>query len=172
MAELEAIAREKLDAKHEIRQVLDKYADLHGISPKVINELVWGYVDDLLGDMFFELRKSCAPSATKRPISADHGAQSGRCARSTAASLTLDRRPPSEAQLRRVRQSGLGIQAANRSQVGARYQVGRISGAGSHQRQARSCSRGVALTGRASSARSPKRYRSCALSARSSTARS
>ena len=52
IAELEAIAREKLGAKHEIRQVLDKYADLHGISPKVINELVWGYVDDMLGAMY------------------------------------------------------------------------------------------------------------------------
>ena len=82
-------------------------------------------------------RRSCGPSATKLQTSADHGAQSGRCACSIAASLTLDRRPPSEAQLRRVRQSGLGIQAANRCEVGARDQVGRISGAGSHQRQAR-----------------------------------
>ena len=39
------IARDKLDAKHEIRLVLDKYAEAHGISPKAINELVWGYVD-------------------------------------------------------------------------------------------------------------------------------
>ena len=57
VAELERIERHKLDAKHEIRLVLDKYAELHGISPKVINNLVWGYVDDMLGDMFFDLEE-------------------------------------------------------------------------------------------------------------------
>ena len=57
IAELEAISREKLDAKHEIRLVLDKYADLHGISPKAINELVWRYVDDMLGDMYVDVEE-------------------------------------------------------------------------------------------------------------------
>ena len=67
IAELEAIAREKLDAKHEIRQVLDKYAELHGISPKVINEVVWGYVDDMLGDMFFDLEEELARERDEAP---------------------------------------------------------------------------------------------------------
>ena len=57
IAELEAISREKLDAKHEIRLVLDKYADLQGISPKAINELVWRYVDDMLGDMYVDVEE-------------------------------------------------------------------------------------------------------------------
>ena len=57
VAELEAIAREKLDAKHEIRLVLDKYADSHGISPKAINKLVWRYVEDMLGDMYVDVEE-------------------------------------------------------------------------------------------------------------------
>ena len=57
IAELEAITRDKLDAKHEIRLVLDRYAELHGISAKVINDVVWSYVDDALGDMFFEIEE-------------------------------------------------------------------------------------------------------------------
>jgi hypothetical protein len=69
IAELDAITREKLDAKHELRQVLDKYADLHGISPKVINEVVWGYVDDMLGDMFFELEEELRTERDEAPES-------------------------------------------------------------------------------------------------------
>jgi hypothetical protein len=64
---LEAISREKLDAKHEIRQVLDKYADLHGISPKAINELVWRYVDDMLGDMYFDLEEELRTERDEAP---------------------------------------------------------------------------------------------------------
>jgi len=67
VAELERIDREKLDAKHEIRLVLDKYAELNGISPKVINGLVWGYVDDMLGDMFFDLEDELRTERDEAP---------------------------------------------------------------------------------------------------------
>jgi hypothetical protein len=52
--ELQTLRRDKLEAKHEIRQVLDKYAGRHGIEANEVNQLVWGYVDDLLGDLFYE----------------------------------------------------------------------------------------------------------------------
>ena len=38
-----------------IELVLDRLADKHGISHKVSAKAVEGYVDDMLGDVFFEL---------------------------------------------------------------------------------------------------------------------
>ena len=67
VAELARIERDKVEAKYEIRLVLDKYAELHGISPKSINELVWGYVDDMLGDMFFELEDELQAERDEAP---------------------------------------------------------------------------------------------------------
>ena len=67
IAQLEHIERDKVEAKHEIRLVLDKYAELHGISPKVINEVVWGYVDDALGDMFFEIEEELRAERDEAP---------------------------------------------------------------------------------------------------------
>ena len=67
IAEHEAITREKLDAKHEIRQLLEKYAKLHDISSKVINEVVWGYVDDMLGDLFFDLEEELRTERDEAP---------------------------------------------------------------------------------------------------------
>jgi hypothetical protein len=37
-----------------MRQVLDKYADKYGIRPKDVNELIWGYADDMISDLFYE----------------------------------------------------------------------------------------------------------------------
>ena len=52
--ELAQLRRDKLEAKYEIRQVLDKYAARHGVEAGEVNRLVTGYVDDLLGDLFYE----------------------------------------------------------------------------------------------------------------------
>jgi len=52
--ELVQLRRDKLDAKHEIRLVLDRYAARHGVEAGEVNRLVRGYVDDLLGDLFYE----------------------------------------------------------------------------------------------------------------------
>jgi len=43
-----------LDAKYEIRQVLDRYREKYRISARLTNEAMWGYVDDLLSDFFYE----------------------------------------------------------------------------------------------------------------------
>ena len=40
---------------------------MHGISPKVINEVVWGYVDDMLGDMFFDLEEELRTERDEAP---------------------------------------------------------------------------------------------------------
>ena len=52
--QLRQLEQDKLDAKYEIRQVLDRYREKYRISPKQVNEAVWGYVDDLLDDFFYD----------------------------------------------------------------------------------------------------------------------
>jgi len=49
---LQQIDKDKLEAKHEMRQVLDKYADKYGIRPRDVNDLVWRYADDMIADLF------------------------------------------------------------------------------------------------------------------------
>ena len=52
--QLRQIEQDKLDAKYEIRQILDRFRDKYRFSAKQVNETVWGYVDDLLDDFFYE----------------------------------------------------------------------------------------------------------------------
>ena len=52
--QLRQLEHNKLDAKHEIRHVLDRYREKYRISARQVNQAVWGYVDDLLDDFFFE----------------------------------------------------------------------------------------------------------------------
>jgi hypothetical protein len=52
--QLRQLEQDKLDAKYEIRQVLDRYREKYRISAKQVNQAVWGYVDDLLDDFFYE----------------------------------------------------------------------------------------------------------------------
>ncbi|CAN5251534.1 hypothetical protein BH10PSE6_BH10PSE6_06610 [soil metagenome] len=44
----------RLEAKHRIRTVLDEYANKHDISPKEVTKLIYGYVDDMLSDFFYD----------------------------------------------------------------------------------------------------------------------
>ncbi len=53
--ELDQLAQDKLKAKAEIRDALDRLADKHGISIAEINAAVHGYVDDMLGDLTYEV---------------------------------------------------------------------------------------------------------------------
>jgi hypothetical protein len=52
--QLRQFERDKLDAKHEIRQVLDRHRERYRISAHQVNETMWAYVDDLLSDFFYE----------------------------------------------------------------------------------------------------------------------
>jgi hypothetical protein len=61
--QLRQLEQDKLDAKHEIRQILDRYREKYRISARRTNEAMWGYVDDLLSDFFYE--KEEAPRSTK-----------------------------------------------------------------------------------------------------------
>lgn len=53
--ELDQLARDKLAAKAEIREVLDRLADRHGIPHSETNAAVHGYVDDMLSDLTYEV---------------------------------------------------------------------------------------------------------------------
>jgi hypothetical protein len=55
---LQQLEKDKIEAKFEMRQVLDKYADKYGIAPKDVNELIWGYADDMIGDLFYETEEA------------------------------------------------------------------------------------------------------------------
>ena len=57
IAALEEIQRDKLEATYAIELLLDGLAQKHGISHTVIAKAVRGYVDDMLGDVFFELEE-------------------------------------------------------------------------------------------------------------------
>jgi hypothetical protein len=52
--ELVQLRRDKLDAKVEIREVLEKYARRHDVEFDEVTKVVQGYVDDLVNDLFFE----------------------------------------------------------------------------------------------------------------------
>lgn len=52
--QLRQLEKDKLDAKYEIRQVLDRYREKYRISARQTNQAMWGYVDDLLSDFFYE----------------------------------------------------------------------------------------------------------------------
>jgi hypothetical protein len=52
---------------YEIRQVLDKYAERHGVEATEVHRLVSGYVDDLLGDLFYERENELLGGMTSEP---------------------------------------------------------------------------------------------------------
>ena len=67
IAALEEIERDKGDAVYAIELVLDRYADKHGIGHEVIHKAVAGYVEDLIGDVFFELEDELRQERDEAP---------------------------------------------------------------------------------------------------------
>jgi hypothetical protein len=55
VAALEEIQRDKFEATYAIELRLDRVAEKHGISHTVIAKAVEGCVEDMLGDVFFDL---------------------------------------------------------------------------------------------------------------------
>ncbi len=66
---LDDLARDKLQARSEIREVLDRLAEKHGLAPQEIDRAVQGYLDDMLDDAVFELERELS-----REIEADEKA--------------------------------------------------------------------------------------------------
>jgi hypothetical protein len=55
--QLEQLARDKLEAKAEIRAALDRLAAKHGASVRDINYAIDGYADDMINDALFEVER-------------------------------------------------------------------------------------------------------------------
>ena len=54
VAELERLAKDKLDAKAEIYEAMERLANKHGIPLLEVNGVMLGYVDDAIGDLTFK----------------------------------------------------------------------------------------------------------------------
>lgn len=54
---LQSLKRDIDDAKVEIRAVLERLAEKHGASIGAINSAMTGYVDDMLGDLLYEVER-------------------------------------------------------------------------------------------------------------------
>ncbi len=67
IAALEEIQRDKFEATYAIELLLDRLAEKHGISHTVIAKAVQGYVDDMLGDVFFELEEELRAERDEAP---------------------------------------------------------------------------------------------------------
>ena len=67
IAALEEIERDKFAATYAIELELDRLAEKHGISHTVIAKAVEGYVDDMLGDVFFELEEELRGERDEAP---------------------------------------------------------------------------------------------------------
>jgi len=67
IAALEDIQRDKFEATYAIELLLDRLAEKHGIGHTVIAKAVEGYVDDMLGDVFFDLEEEWARERDDAP---------------------------------------------------------------------------------------------------------
>jgi hypothetical protein len=47
----DTLARDKLDARHEIKAVLDRFARLQGLSREAVGAALDRYIDDMLDDL-------------------------------------------------------------------------------------------------------------------------
>jgi hypothetical protein len=63
---LDELRRDKLKAKAEIRQVLDRLAAKHGLAAREINRAIEGYVDDMLNDAAYELERQLTHEIEER----------------------------------------------------------------------------------------------------------
>ena len=68
VAELDQLARDKLDAKVEIRAALEHVAEKHGIPISEVNAAVRGYAEDMLSDLTYELERELTRDVEARDI--------------------------------------------------------------------------------------------------------
>jgi hypothetical protein len=52
-----ALKRDTDDAKVEIRAILERLAEKHGASTGAVNQAMRGYIDDMLGDLLYEVER-------------------------------------------------------------------------------------------------------------------
>ncbi len=54
---LQSLKRDTDDARVEIRAILERLAEKHGASTGAVNQAMRGYVDDMLGDLLYEVER-------------------------------------------------------------------------------------------------------------------
>ena len=54
---LDRLRHDLLDTKVELRSVLERLADKHGIPAREVNKAIAGYADDMLSDLVYELER-------------------------------------------------------------------------------------------------------------------
>ena len=54
---LEQLQADRREAKAQIREVLERLSEWHGISQKDINYAIDGYADDMLSDLLYSLER-------------------------------------------------------------------------------------------------------------------
>src|SRR5471030_996525 len=65
-AQLAELAHDKLEAKAEIRAVLDRLAAKHVLSAREVGKAVQGYADDMLDDDAYDLERDLARQVEER----------------------------------------------------------------------------------------------------------
>jgi len=66
--ELGRIAHDKIEAKAEIRDALDRLAAKHDLGAREISKAVQGYADDMLNDATYELERELTRRIEERDI--------------------------------------------------------------------------------------------------------
>jgi hypothetical protein len=56
-ASLERLNSDRREAKAQLREVLERLAERHGISQKEINYAIDGYADDMLSDLVYSVER-------------------------------------------------------------------------------------------------------------------
>jgi hypothetical protein len=64
--QLAELAHDKLEARAEIRAVLDRLAAKHALSTREVGKAVQGYADDMLNDAAYDLERDLARQVEER----------------------------------------------------------------------------------------------------------
>jgi hypothetical protein len=63
---LEQLHADRREAKAELREVLERLAERHGISQKDINYAIDGYADDMLSDLVYSIERELEHESEER----------------------------------------------------------------------------------------------------------
>jgi hypothetical protein len=63
---LEQLHADRREAKAELREVLERLAERHGISQKDINYAIDGYADDMLSDLVYSVERELEHESEER----------------------------------------------------------------------------------------------------------
>jgi hypothetical protein len=65
---LEQLHADRREAKAQLREVLERLAERHGISQKDINYAIDGYADDMLSDLVYSVERELEHESEKESV--------------------------------------------------------------------------------------------------------